>query len=410
MRIPTSSLFTQQTSMMNTQYELLNKYNRQVVSGKKIEDASEDPILASHMKSSYDFMSDLDSYKSNANFAATHNKIFETSMIDVVDVIKDIKAEVLRAQNDPLTDADRNALAKSLEGKLNILLRNANVTDGKGQYIYGGINSTSQPYVFENGFYTYKGTDDATYINIDPQNKALYNDSGRKVFGDIATGNGTFTVTGSPTNTGTASTSPGALNDATTYVRDTYTINFMLDASNNMAYTVTGATSGVVIPPPPSVTPYPYVADSPITFNGISVPVTGAPQVGDSFTVAPSQKQNIFDTMKQLIDTVKTPINNDVDRAAYHQALTQSAANIDQAANHMRGYISEIGTRDALLKSQITSNENSLNTQVQLYNQISGANKEEAISSYYQQMMSLQMTQQSYIKLQEVMFQMIGRS
>lgn len=407
MRIPTNSLFRQQMQTLNKQYELLVKYAGQISSGKKINDASEDPILASHIKMTEDYISGLQIYDGNGVIAQSRTSLFESSMKNVVDIIDQVKVQMKAAQNDTLTNSDRSEITKKLEGLLTGLLNNANIRDGSGQYIYGGINTGTQPYVLSNGKYVYQGQLSSTTVNIDSINSVLFNESGHSVFGDIYNGNGAFTIKGASSNTGTAYASPGSIVDRSAYVADTYTVTFALDGSNNIVYTVNGATSGQVIPPLPSTTPYPYTAGSPITFNGISIPFTGTPAAGDTFQVAPSEKQNVFDSLQQVIDLLKTPINNDTERAAFHQELSQLLGSFEQSADHMRGYLSEVGTRSSLLNSQVASNKNAVLSQNSMLSKLSDTNMDEVISAYMRQMVSLQATQQSYMKLQEVMSQII---
>lgn len=407
MRIPTHSLFQQQMQTLNKQYELLVKYAGQISSGKKINDASEDPILASHIKMTEDYISGLELYDSNGTIAQSRTSLFETSMKNVVDAIGQVKTQIQSAQNDTLTNSDRSEITKKLEGLLTGLLNNANIRDGSGQYIYGGINTSTEPYVLQNGNYVYQGQLSSTSVNIDSTNSVLFNESGYTVFGDIYNGNGIFTIEGASSNTGTAYASPGGIVDRSAYVSDTYTISFSLDVSNNVVYTVNGAATGQVIPPLPSTTPYAYTPGSPILFNGISIPITGMPAAGDTFQVAPSEKQNVFDSLQKVIDLLKTPINNDTERAAFHQQLTQHLGAFEQSADHMRGYLSEVGTRSSLLNGQVLANSSAALTQKTMLSKLSDTNMDEVISSYMRQMVSLQATQQSYMKLQEVMSQII---
>jgi flagellar hook-associated protein 1 len=75
-------------------------------------------------------------------------------------------------------------------------------------------------------------------------------------------------------NTGSASITSATVPDTANYTRGNYSISF----SSPTAYTVSDATGN-------PVTSGAYTAGTPITFNGISVTLSGAPAAGDSFAV-----------------------------------------------------------------------------------------------------------------------------
>lgn len=401
MRIPTNSLFQQENSMLNKQYEQLVLYANQITSQKKINVSSDDPILASQVKMSEDYIDSLNLYSSNQAIANSRTSLFESSMKDIVNVVGQIKTVVQNAQNDTLTNSDRAEMAKKLRGFLTGLLNDASVRDGNGQYIYSGNSTNTTPYVLQNGAYVYQGGYSPSYLNIDSSNTILYNESGYNVFGNILTGNGTFSVAAASTNTGSAFTSPGEVVNVSAYVPDTYTISFSTNSTNNLVYSVTGATTGNIL------TSVPFVPGTPITFNGINIPLTGIPNAGDSFQVSPSQPQNLFDSLNQLINELETPTSTAADTAILHQNLSQSAANFNLIADHLRGYLSEIGTRSSALKDQTSANANFVEVQTIMKGELEDVNYAEVISSYTRQMVSLQATQDSYVKLQQVLYQLL---
>src|SRR5262249_14254841 len=149
---------------------------------------------------------------------------------------------------------------------------------------------------------------------------------------------------------------PGSVTDTSAYVRDTYTISFVTNSAGETAYQVVGATSGQVIPAPPATIPADapaYVPDSNISFNGISMNFKGNPNVGDTFTVAPSQNQNVFDGLNDLVNILKTPIGNDpVARAKFHQSLSQSSAQMKNTYNQFINYRSDVGVRMQVIENQ----------------------------------------------------------
>ena len=289
----------------------------------------------------------------------------------------------------------------------------ANTQDGSGNYIYSGYNTGSPAYIQQNGTYLYQGTTDTTSISIGPNVETLYNESGYNVFGNILTGNGNFTIAAAPTNTGSASTSAGNIVSTSTYVPDTYTISFVTNSSGQLAYQITGANSGQVIPTPPATTPADapvYVPDSDMTFNGVNLHFTGDPSVGDSFQVAPSTQQNVFNSLQGLISTLQKPIVTGSDRALFHQAATQASASLNQAATDFIGYLSTVGTREGTIDTQVTSNDKTITNQKAILGKLADADQAQVISSLTEELTALQATQQIYVKIQETMYESLKMS
>ena len=91
-------------------------------------------------------------------------------------------------------------------------------------------------------------------------------------------------TTAGAANTGSGVVSSSAVNNPATWVTGTYTISF----TSATQYKITDSTSAVIGTGT-------YTSGTPITFNGGSVTLTGAPATGDAFTVSPANSVNIGD-------------------------------------------------------------------------------------------------------------------
>jgi flagellar hook-associated protein 3 FlgL len=193
------------------------------------------------------------------------------------------------------------------------------------------------------------------------------------------------------------------------YISDTYTLSFVMNGSQ-LSYQIIGAKSGQVVPAPPATTPADapaYQSDSDITFSGINLHISGAPNAGDSFHIAPSQKQNVFDMMQNMINTLKKPINSPSDQAAFHQAMTQSSSSLYQASDQLRNYLSQVGTRGADIDTQVRLNNETITNQKAILGNLSNTNMEAVISELAQQNIQIQTTTGVYLKIQETLFQLM---
>lgn len=410
MRIPTNNFFQQELFTLTGQYQSLTKLSQQQALEKKLVLSSDDPVLASSIKLSENYISNLTMYQNNQVLAKNRNQQLDTSMSSAVNIVKEANGLLIRSMNDTQTDAERSVYATDLQDYLNDMLRIANTQDGSGNYIFAGFNVGSPPYIQKNGTYVYEGTDDSTVIDIGSNIQVTYNESGLEVFGDIQTGNGSFTISANSSNTGTAWASPGSVVDSAAYVEDTYTLQFVTNSAGQVAYTITGASSGQVVPPLPATVP----ADAPaytdkqdITFNGMTFNMSGVPKVGDTFTVAPSQKENVFNTMQDLINILNTKIdNNPVAQAQFHQKLSQSMASFEQAQSHFLVYQSSVGTRGSLINDQINYADTQLRNQRIIHGALADAPLDELVTKISQQMLGLKVTQDIYVKMQQAIFQM----
>lgn len=414
MRIPTIMQYKTQTNSISRQTEDVDTLNQRINSGKKLINSSDDPILAQRIKSTQDYINQIQAFEQNTTIAANRTNLLEASTQRSLDAVGRIRELIRGAQSDTASPVDRQNIVRELRGLLNNVAAYANTKDSSGEYIFSGTSTTTRPFASVNGVYQYVGSQEAVSINISETISQLYGESGQRIFGDIRLGNGDFTIQQSSTpNTGTAETSVGAITNQTQYVEDTYTLTFVTNSNGRIGYQIVGSSSGQVIPTPPATTPTnapDYASGDAITFNGLTFTVSGAPAVNDSFVISPSGNQNALETINQLINTIGTPITNDVDKAAYHQLLSQLSASMDQISDHLTNYLSEIGYRNATIDTEVDSNKNIVDNQTIILGKLSNADQTQLLTDFKQKMLNLELTSQSYSKLSELFTELLKTS
>jgi flagellar hook-associated protein 3 FlgL len=82
-----------------------------------------------------------------------------------------------------------------------------------------------------------------------------------------------------------------------------------------------------------------------IGFAGITTAVSGAPATGDRFRIAPSQRQDVFTTVANLVGALETGIAGATDRARLQNALNGALTDLDGALGRIDGVRSVVGTR-----------------------------------------------------------------
>jgi flagellar hook-associated protein 3 FlgL len=407
MRIPTSSQYLSQASMISEQFNKMSMLYNQSVSGKKLTASSDNPSLSFQIKSHEEFVNLLQSYDDNGVLATSRSSLFGSSVQSLIDATSDIQTLVKQAQNGTINDRDRFALAQKMQGDLDNLVKLSNTKDANGEYIYSGMNSGSPAYVSINGSYQYQGGSTPMLINMSPNISVLYGEAGDSVFSHIYNGNGTFAVIADSANQGSAALAPGSAT-LTKYVPDQYTIQFVTNGDGKIGYQVTGVNSGQIIPPPPAVIPHDAPVFSPgttISFNGVSIDASGEPANGDSFLIKPSTPQNAFDAVQNIISILKTPVTN---QSTFKQLMTQADATLSQVLTRFTHYQSDVGTRSANIEEQNNINKNTISQQKISLSNLADVDLPSVISAMAQQSLILQATQESYLKMQSLLEKMMA--
>lgn len=411
MRIPTMSMYQQQLATITKQYDNLNRLYGQCTSEKKLLQSSDDPVLASQIKSTQEGLQNIQTYSESALLAQNRASLLESSSQAAINLVQRINELVSRAKTDTQSDEGRAAMGLEVQGYLETLLNISNTQDGSGQYIFSGFNTDTPAYILQGSNYTYQGSYNPSTITVSNNNNFTYTEAGHDIFGKIYNSNGNFTITSNASNTGAAYTAAGNVTNITDYVEDNYILSFVVNSSGKTGYQIVGSTSGQVIPAPPATSPADapeYIPGTTIHFNGINFSIMGAPNTGDQFDIKPSTTNNVFNTLKALVTTLKTPTNNDATlKANFHQSINQLDASLNQISNHLINYQAELGTRMSLIDTQIRTDDTTAFNQTMILNHLANIDFVETYSSLQQQLAGLEATQMTYSKIQEVVLRLL---
>lgn len=411
MRLPTISQFKTQVDQMSKQYERVATLQLQVATGKKIQQSSDDPTIASHVKSVEDYIDKLKSYEINTTLAKNRLTTSSSILQESVDLTTKAKGLMVRAQNGTMSDEDRANIARELSDVLGKMANLANTQDGNGEYIFNGFQANKPAYAQTNGVYQYQGSYDGNYISISDQRQVQYSDSGFSIFGNIKSGTGVFSVSAdSVNNTGGGVLQPVSVVNSSNFIHDDYTLTMVTNSAGQLAYQVIGASSGQVIPAPPLLSPDDapeYVDGATITFNGITTQLDGAPNSGDTFAINQSASQSIFQTLQNVIDALNTPSTSVKAKADMKQVLSEETAALNGALNHLIDKEMNVAERLKAVDDQIKQNTNKSVEQQIILSSFADVDMTQAISNLTQQLTALEMSQQSYTKLQEIFSQLM---
>lgn len=402
MRISTSTIYSTNVSYLDNLQVQIAQTTQQIASGQSILNPAMDPVGAARATELTLSYASTTQYASN-NTAATNTLSLSDGILQNVTSLLQSAHDtaITGASGNSLSDGNRLALAKSLQGALQDLLGLANSTDGNGNYLYSGGQGSVQPFVNTPAGVVYQGDDVQRKMQVAPSRQISSSDSGADLFMRIRNGNGTFQTALGAGNTGTGTISQGVVTNSTLYSGNSYQVTF---GAGGTTYSITDVTAG-----PPGVavagqTGVAYVSGQAISFNGIQFSITGTPAAGDTFNVTPSSNQSVFDTLNKLINTLSTPLSGATAAtvAANTQAMSDGINALTQDLNNVLGVRATIGSRmNELTALQSTDTQLGLQYQ-QTLSSIQDTDYNKAITNLSQQKLVLQAAQQSFAQVSKL--------
>ena len=389
MRISTAQMTQQALAAMLDQQTQLSQTQLKISTGKQYLQPAEDPIAASQTLGLNKAKSQTDQYQKNADFASSRLQLEETTLQSATTVLNRARELAIQGNNAFISNDDRKIIALELRQRVDELLSLTNTQDANGEYVYAGYQSATKPFAYNGtGGVSYSGDQGQRFIQIGQTRQIATGDPGFDVFMKIRNGNGTFVASNNPANTGTGVIDAGTVADPTAFVADTYTITF----TTNTDYEIRDSGANLIAAGT-------YVADSKIAFNGIQTTIKGQPQAGDAFTISPSNYQDVFVTMNNIIQSFETGVNNATDTANLNNDVNRFLSDVDQALGNINITRSGIGARLNSIDSQKQLNDTQ---SIGITQNLSGLNDLDyvsAISQLNQQMAGLQAAQQSYVRV-----------
>lgn len=392
MRLSTTQIFQQGISAILDQQSRLSQAQQQVSTGKRINSPSDDPVGSARVIDIGEQIAIAEQYERNAGLAVNQLGLEENALVGVENILQRVRELTVQANNDTLSPENRKSIAVEIRTRLDELVALANSKDANGDYLFAGFQKASQPFSLNNGVVSYNGDQGQTFLQVGPQVQVPVNDSGAEVFQLIDTGNGVFTVTDDPGNTGTGIV--GATSEEGVFIEDTYTLTFtQLLPDDPITYQVTGAVSG------PVATGTYNPGDS-ISFNGAVLALDGEPADGDSFVIAPAGRQDLFSTLDRLATALESDNGSPLGRAQLHNEVNRQLNNLDQALEKIVSVRARVGTRLNNIESQSQLNQGFILQMQQARSDIEDVDLIEAVSQLNFQAISLQAAQQAYVQVQ----------
>jgi flagellar hook-associated protein 3 FlgL len=305
-----------------------------ISTGLAFTTASENPVGAGLVAGYNQVLAQSQQYTANGQSATDSLNIEDSALTQLQNQLQSLRDLALEANNATESPADLSAIASQVQQIQGSILSVANTQDGSGNYIFAGYSTQTQPFAQSAAGATYSGDQGQRQVQIGAGQTVVIGDNGDLVFNQVKTGNGTFNVTPTGTNTGTGILGATAVTDPANYTGGTYSIDFTAPD----AYQVVNSGGTVV-------TSGNYTSGQAITFAGMQVTLSGAPASGDSFAVAPSTDQSVFATVQNLANALQQSTATPAGQAQLNNSIVSAINGIDQALDQTQTVQSKVGAR-----------------------------------------------------------------
>ena len=387
MRISSEQQFSQGIDAILVQQAKLNETQEQLASGNRILTPSDDPSASTQLIKLSALIARNNQYDRNIVFAQNQIGLAESKLKSAGDIIQRVRELVVQANTAIHSNRSRGAIATEVKNNLDALLDIANSKDAAGEYIFSGFNASTKPFVEEGVGYAYKGDQGQRFLQVSEDIQVQVRDSGAEIFQKIREGDGRLKVTTNSTNSGSASV---FMESNVESVVGNYTLEFV---NQGVDYEVRNQQGDLV-------SSGEYRSGKQITFNDITLEVSGEPFAGDRFEVRPAEHRDIFSTLNSLAAKLDKADGSTGHQATLTTHLTQSLTEMDQALDKFLSIRSSLGTR--LQQLDVRQAEN-IDANIRYDRTVSGLKDldyAEAVSRLNMQKTGLQAAQQAYVKVQ----------
>ena len=191
-----SKLYNQQAvSQFNRLTEDAQKLQSQVASGKAFTESADAPTQAVKLSATKVLRAAAERFSDNIATAQNRLAVADSSLGASVNALTRISELAVQAGNDTLSDSDRTAIATEVKQLRGLLVSLGNTRDGNGQAIFGGLRTSTDPFVTDaDGGIAYQGDDGRHSVAISTSQRLSTSLDGADAFMRVATSEGPQSV------------------------------------------------------------------------------------------------------------------------------------------------------------------------------------------------------------------------
>ncbi|GLO61570.1 flagellar hook-associated protein FlgL [Vibrio sp. MACH09] len=304
----------------------------QLASGKKLLNASDDPLATHYIQSIGQQSEQLRQYMDAIVLVRNrleHHEVLVANSEDYADKAKRTVMEMINGSHSP---EDRMAKTRELKEISNNLLTLANSQDESGNYIFAGTKPKNQPFFRDNeGNVSYAGDDYQRKMKISNQLEMPTNDPGSKMYMQVDNPFGDYQPS-------------YQLQTASELLLERAT---NLDYADNSSYRITFVDMGTgkfgyQLEQDGSVVQADVFDPAKgIKFEDLSIQLKGQITAGDTISLEPRKTFSIFESFKDAIDLSETSVSDSSATAALHRITKE----FDAAFVHLGKARTDVGAR-----------------------------------------------------------------
>ncbi|WEE78264.1 flagellar hook-associated protein FlgL [Comamonas testosteroni] len=321
-RVGTASMYDSSVRNINSRQSNLVDLMDKITAGKRVLRASDDPVAAAQAERARTRLTRTESDQRSLDAQRNIISYGESTLGEANKALQDFRDLLVNAGNGTFNQTSRDALVAQMTSLRDQLMSYANRKDSNGLPLFRGLDSSEQPVQG----YTFAGQPGQSGSGDNSIPNSL---DGAAAWMNVPTGNGVLEVNANQSNKGKARADVGVISDPSTATALTtpVSVEFSMDADGKPQYSLDGG-----------ATFKPYKSGEAIEVAGMKLTITGEPAAGDSFTVSPSQRSNIFSVLDKAIDAVRNGSNTDGSTAtgALTHAITKGLAEIDTGMSRMQ--------------------------------------------------------------------------
>lgn len=344
-RIATASSYDGAIQNLLERQDALTTAQEQLTSGKRVNQASDDPTAAARAERARALIARTDAASRAVDASKNAMTLTESALGDATDLMQQARELVMAAGNASYSAAERASVGQQLQQIRTQLLAVANRPDGQGGFIFSGQGSGSAPFLdtpptvapdgtVSNGV-QFTGTGGA--VSVATSQPLPLTLDGSNIWLHANSGNGVFRTQNA--NSTTSWIDGGTVTDPSKITGSNYQVSFSTSAGAT-TYSITK--DGL----PTAVNNAAFTSGQPIQIDGMSFTVTGAPASGDQFNVTPSQpSQSVFDTLDTIARALNPPQGTQpMSQSQITQVVQTGLRDIDQVSSSLQSARSFAGS------------------------------------------------------------------
>ena len=335
MRLGTANTYDNTLANLTSRQAGLADLQDKLSAGKKVVRPSDDPTGAAQAERAMTRLTRVDVEQRALNLQRNSMAMAEATLGDGLDLLQRFRELVINAGDAARTSVNRSSIAQEMRSLRDQIFTYANKQDSNGVPLFGGLGSASNPFTDVTSGVTFNGIPGqraSTTVGIP---SAL---DGQAVWMNVPTGNGVFNLSIGGANTGQLWTDVGQVLSPGALTGDNYTITFTVTATTPpvTTYDVVNTTTAASV-----LAAQPYVDGQDIVFDGLSFVARGVPANGDTVTIAPSTRSDLFAVMDAAIAGIDKKPNGHLLTQNTSLALAQIDSGMDRVQS-ARGIAGEL--------------------------------------------------------------------